>query len=69
VLCARVLMHFPYEEQVAFLQSVASVSHGPVVFTQGVVTPWPSLDFSSSHRRRASAMSARARSAASRHFF
>jgi 2-polyprenyl-3-methyl-5-hydroxy-6-metoxy-1,4-benzoquinol methylase len=40
VLCARVLMHFPYEEQVAFLRAVSSITSGPIVFTQGVATPW-----------------------------
>ncbi len=43
VLCARVLMHFPYEEQVAFLRNVASLTNGPIVFTQGVLTPWHRL--------------------------
>ncbi len=33
-LCARVLMHFPLDEQVAFLQGVARLTDGPVVFTQ-----------------------------------
>ncbi len=43
VLCARVLMHFPYEEQIAFLRNVASLTDGPIVFTQGVLTPWHRL--------------------------
>lgn len=33
-LCARVLMHFPLSEQVEFLKGVASVTHGPIAFTQ-----------------------------------
>lgn len=35
-LCARVLMHFPLDEQVTFLASVASVTRGPVVFNQSL---------------------------------
>jgi 2-polyprenyl-3-methyl-5-hydroxy-6-metoxy-1,4-benzoquinol methylase len=38
-LCARVLMHFPFAEQVEFLKSVAAVTDGPVVFSQGLDTP------------------------------
>jgi 2-polyprenyl-3-methyl-5-hydroxy-6-metoxy-1,4-benzoquinol methylase len=34
VLCARVLMHFPFEEQLKFLQGVARYSRGPVMFSQ-----------------------------------
>lgn len=33
-LCARVLMHFPLEEQIAFLRDVATLTRGMVVFTQ-----------------------------------
>ena len=39
-LCARVLMHFPVEEQIEFLGSVARLSRGPVVFTQSLNTPY-----------------------------
>ena len=39
-LCARVLMHFPYEEQVGFLGNVAAVSKGRVVFTQSLDSGW-----------------------------
>ena len=39
-LCARVLMHFPLEEQIEFLRNVASVTNGPIVFTQGLLTPF-----------------------------
>ena|SRR5665213_2547753 len=33
-LCARVLMHFPLEDQIKFLGGVAAVTDGRVVFTQ-----------------------------------
>lgn len=36
VLCARVLMHFPLEEQIEFLRSAASLTTGRVVLTQGI---------------------------------
>lgn len=39
-LCARVLMHFPLDEQIVFLKNVAAVTAGPVVFTQGVYSPY-----------------------------
>ena len=39
-LCARVLMHFPVDGQVEFLRSVATLSKGPVVFSQGLSTPY-----------------------------
>ena len=39
-LCARVLMHFPVEEQIEFLGAVARLSRGPVVFTQSLNTPY-----------------------------
>jgi 2-polyprenyl-3-methyl-5-hydroxy-6-metoxy-1,4-benzoquinol methylase len=39
-LCARVLMHFPVDRQVEFLHSVATLSKGPVVFSQGLSTPY-----------------------------
>jgi 2-polyprenyl-3-methyl-5-hydroxy-6-metoxy-1,4-benzoquinol methylase len=44
-LCARVLMHFPLEEQIRFLGAVAAVTDGPVVFNQ-------SLDSSYNRMRR-----------------
>jgi ubiquinone/menaquinone biosynthesis C-methylase UbiE len=37
-LCARVLMHFPLDEQIAFLRAVAAVTNGRLVFTQGLDT-------------------------------
>jgi SAM-dependent methyltransferase len=39
-LCARVLMHFPLSEQIAFLRGVAAVTDGRLVFTQGIDTGW-----------------------------
>ena len=39
-LCARVLMHFPLDEQIAFLKSVAQLSKGRVVFTQSLSSPY-----------------------------
>ncbi len=42
-LCARVLMHFPLAEQVAFLRAVAAVTAGRVVFTQGLDTGYHRL--------------------------
>ena len=39
-LCARVLMHFPLEEQIEFLGGVARLSRGPIVFTQSLSTPY-----------------------------
>ena len=35
-LCARVLMHFPLEEQIDFLRGVVAASKGRVVITQGL---------------------------------
>ena len=46
-LCARVLMHFPLDEQIQFLKSVTAVTSRRVVFTQGLDTPYQRL------RRRA----------------
>lgn len=40
VLCARVLMHFPLEEQISFLSAVSSYSKGLVVFNQSVITDY-----------------------------
>ena len=39
-LCARVLMHFPLEEQIEFLKSVATLTKGTVVFSQSLSTPY-----------------------------
>jgi len=39
-LCARVLMHFPLEQQIAFLGAVARLARGTVVFTQSLSTPY-----------------------------
>jgi 2-polyprenyl-3-methyl-5-hydroxy-6-metoxy-1,4-benzoquinol methylase len=40
VLCARVLMHFPLEEQISFLTAVSSYSKGLVIFNQSVITDY-----------------------------
>jgi SAM-dependent methyltransferase len=42
-LCARVLMHFPLADQIAFLKSVATLTRGRVVFTQSLDTPYHRL--------------------------
>jgi len=42
-LCARVLMHFPLEEQISFLRSIATLTKGRVVFTQSLSTPYQRL--------------------------
>lgn len=42
VLCARVLMHFPFDEQVDFLRGVAALTQGPIVVNHS---------FSSSYQR------------------
>lgn len=39
-LCARVLMHFPLDEQITFLRSVARLAKGTVVFSQSLSTPY-----------------------------
>lgn len=39
-LCARVLMHFPLEEQIGFLHSVAELTKGRIVLTQSLSTPY-----------------------------
>lgn len=39
-LCARVLMHFPLDEQILFLRSVAALVKTQVVFTQSLSTPY-----------------------------
>jgi 2-polyprenyl-3-methyl-5-hydroxy-6-metoxy-1,4-benzoquinol methylase len=42
-LCARVLMHFPLEEQIKFLRSVADLTKSRVVFSQSLNTPYQRL--------------------------
>jgi 2-polyprenyl-3-methyl-5-hydroxy-6-metoxy-1,4-benzoquinol methylase len=42
-LCARVLMHFPLEEQIKFLSSVTALTKGQVVFSQSISTPYQRL--------------------------
>lgn len=42
-LCARVLMHFPLEQQIEFLKSVALLTKGTVVFSQSLSTPYQRL--------------------------
>ncbi len=54
-LCARVLMHFPLEEQIAFLRSIAQLSRGTVVFTQSLSTPYQRARRSAQARNRKSA--------------
>jgi 2-polyprenyl-3-methyl-5-hydroxy-6-metoxy-1,4-benzoquinol methylase len=39
-LCARVLMHFPLDEQIVFLRSVAQIARKGVIFTQSLDTPY-----------------------------
>lgn len=39
-LCARVLMHFPLEQQIEFLKCVAVLTKGTVVFSQSLSTPY-----------------------------
>jgi len=39
-LCARVLMHFPLDQQVEFLKGVAALAKGTVVFSQSLSTPY-----------------------------
>jgi 2-polyprenyl-3-methyl-5-hydroxy-6-metoxy-1,4-benzoquinol methylase len=39
-LCARVLMHFPLEQQVEFLKGVATLAQGTIVFSQSLSTPY-----------------------------
>jgi 2-polyprenyl-3-methyl-5-hydroxy-6-metoxy-1,4-benzoquinol methylase len=39
-LCARVLMHFPLEQQIEFLRCVAVLTKGTVVFSQSLSTPY-----------------------------
>lgn len=39
-LCARVLMHFPLNEQVEFLRGVAAATKGTVVFSHSLNTPY-----------------------------
>ena len=42
-LCARVLMHFPLEQQIAFLASVTKAARETVVFTQSLDSPYQRL--------------------------
>ena len=42
-LCARVLMHFPLERQVDFLNGVKTLTDGPILFTQSYVTAYHKL--------------------------
>lgn len=42
-LCARVLMHFPLDQQVEFLRGVATLTRGTVVFTQSYDSPYQRL--------------------------
>jgi len=39
-LCARVLMHFPLDEQIAFLKGVVALTRGPVIFMQSLSSPY-----------------------------
>lgn len=39
-LCARVLMHFPLDEQIGFLKAVAALTKGRVVFTHCYDSPY-----------------------------
>jgi 2-polyprenyl-3-methyl-5-hydroxy-6-metoxy-1,4-benzoquinol methylase len=39
-LCARVLMHFPLEQQIDFLRSVATLTKGTIVFSQSLSSPY-----------------------------
>ena len=39
-LCARVLMHFPLQEQIEFLKAVATLTRDRVVFTQSLNSPY-----------------------------
>lgn len=50
VLCARVLMHFPFDEQVEFLRGVATLTHGPIVINHSFSSPYQRL------RRRVKSM-------------
>jgi SAM-dependent methyltransferase len=40
VLCARVLMHFPFEEQVKFIGGAKQFGKGPIVITQCYSSPY-----------------------------
>lgn len=50
VLCARVLMHFPFDEQVAFLRGVAAITRGPIVINHSFSSPYQRM------RRRVKAL-------------
>lgn len=43
VLCARVLMHFPIDQQIAFLSRASRLSRNVVVINHGVDTPYQRL--------------------------
>lgn len=42
-LCARVLMHFPLQQQIEFLAGVAQLSHGRVVINHSLSSPYQRL--------------------------
>lgn len=42
-LCARVLMHFPLQQQIEFLAGVAHLSHGRVVINHSLSSPYQRL--------------------------
>lgn len=42
-LCARVLMHFPLNEQIKFLSGVAQLTKNQIVLTQSLSTPYHQL--------------------------
>jgi ubiquinone/menaquinone biosynthesis C-methylase UbiE len=42
-LCARILMHFPLQDQIDFLSNISKVSSGIVVFNHSVKTPYQNL--------------------------
>jgi 2-polyprenyl-3-methyl-5-hydroxy-6-metoxy-1,4-benzoquinol methylase len=42
-LCARVLMHFPLDEQITFLKGVALLVKGKVIITHSLSTPYQRL--------------------------
>lgn len=50
VLCARVLMHFPLDEQIGFLRGVAALTRGPIVINHSFDSPYQRL------RRQAKAL-------------
>jgi 2-polyprenyl-3-methyl-5-hydroxy-6-metoxy-1,4-benzoquinol methylase len=42
-VCARIFVHMPFEEQVAFLKAVADNTDGPIIITHSINTPWMRL--------------------------